>query len=135
MHEQFEAKNELEKRLVAAASGELSGDQFMKELLTSEVFMPILDKHDIGGFQSSDKADPLTLEDEQGVSILILFTSPDRARDFVKDYPGYGGGLLTEVTWILERVGSGIGISLNPDSPAGIDLTPEMVQQLRQMGE
>ena len=32
---------------------------------------------------------------------------------------------------ILERTGSGIGISINPDWPVGIDLEPEMVQQLR----
>ncbi len=46
-------------------------------------------------------------------------------------YPGYDGGLLTEFNWILERTGSGIGISINPDWPVGIDLEPEMVQQLR----
>ena len=133
MNEPFEAKNELEKRLVAVQAGELPGDQFMSELLTSEVFMPILDKHGIGGFQGSDKAEPLTLEDEQGQSVLILFTSPERARNFVRDYPGYEGGLLAEMKWILERVGSGIGVSFNPDSSSGFDMAPDMVQQLGQM--
>jgi hypothetical protein len=74
---------------------------------------------------------PLTVRAEDNTEVLILFTSPERAKEFVGDYPGYDGGLLAEFTWILERTGSGIGISINPDWPVGIDLEPEMVQQLR----
>ena len=52
-------------------------------------------------------------------------------QEFVRDFPGYEGGLLAEFSWVLERTGSGVGISINPNWPVGMDLEPEMVQQLR----
>lgn len=135
MNETFEPKNELEKKLIAAQEGKIPGDQFMMELLSSEVFMPILDKHGIGGLQDSAQANPLILTADDGTETLILFTSPERAREFVRDFPGYEGGLLAEFKWILEKVGSGLAISLNPNWPAGIDMEAEMVEQLSQMGK
>ena len=74
---------------------------------------------------------PLTVRAEDGTEVLFLFTSPERAKDFLEHYPGYDGGLLSVFSGILERTGSGIGISINPDWPEGIDLEPEKVQQLR----
>jgi hypothetical protein len=62
---------------------------------------------------------------------LILFTSPERSKVFLQDFPEYDGGLLAEFKWILERTGSGIGVSINPDWPVGIDLEPDMLEQLR----
>jgi hypothetical protein len=131
MHETFEARNELEQKLVAAQEGQLSSGEFMEYLLDTQVFMPVKDSIDIEGFTGSDKAIPLTLKSEDDIEILILFTSPDRARTFVQDFPGFEGGLLAEFKWVLERTGSGIGISINPNWPVGMDMEPEMVQQLK----
>jgi hypothetical protein len=36
-----------------------------------------------------------------------------------------------EFKWVLEKTGSGVGISINPDWPVGIDMEPEMVQRLK----
>ena len=99
--------------------------------MDTQVFMPVKDSIGIEGFTGSDKAVPLTLKAEEGVEVLILFTSPERAKTFVQDYPGYEGGLLAEFRWVLERTGSGVGVSINPNWPVGMDMEPEMVQQLR----
>ena len=131
MHDTFEVRNELEQQLLAAQEGKISSEDFMHYLMETQVFMPVKDSIGIAGFTSSDKAIPLTVRAEDKTEVLILFTSPERAKAFVEDYPGYDGGLLAEFNWILERTGSGIGISINPDWPVGIDLEPEMVQQLR----
>ncbi len=131
MHDTFDARNELEQQLLAAQEGRLSSEDFMHYLMETQVFMPVKDSVGIAGFTSSDKAVPLTIRAEDNTEVLILFTSPERAKAFVEAYPGYDGGLLAEFSWILERTGSGIGISINPDWPVGIDLEPEMVQQLR----
>jgi hypothetical protein len=131
MSKHFEPRNDLERQLLAAQVGRVSDDAFMKELMTSQVFMPVQDEvTEIINFQRSDKAVPLMLESEEGGQVLILFTSPERAKPFVKDFSGYGGGLLAEFTWVLERMGSGVGISLNPGWPVGIDMEPQMVAQL-----
>lgn len=128
----FDPRNDLERQLAAAQEGMISEESFMEALLGSQVFMPVRDQDGIKGFQRSTRAVPLTLQSEEGIEVLILFTSPERARDFLRDFPGYQGGLLAEFTWVLERVGSGVGITLNPGWEVGLDLEPEMVQQLIQ---
>ena len=131
MPESFKARNELEQKLMEAQEGSLPESKFMDYLLEAQVFMPVRDSINIAGFTGSNKAIPLTLNTEDAVEVLVLFTSPERAKDFVQDYPGYEGGLLVEFKWVLERTGSGVGISLNPNWPVGMDLEAEMVQQLK----
>ena len=131
MHDSFDARNELEEKLLAAQEGQLTSEEFLRYLLDTQVFMPVKDSIGIGGFTASNRAVPLTLRSEDNVEVLILFTSPERAKDFVSEFPGYEGGLLAEFSWVLERTGSGIGISINPNWPVGFDLEPEMVQHLK----
>ena len=131
MHDTFQARNELEEKLLATQEGQMSSDEFMKYLMDTQVFMPVKDSIGIEGFTSSDKALPLTLKTEDELEVLILFTSPERSKEFVQDFPGYDGGLLAEFKWVLERTGSGIGISINPNWPVGIDLEPGMIELLR----
>ncbi|MCW8962972.1 MAG: SseB family protein [Gammaproteobacteria bacterium] len=133
MNESFEPRNDLEKSLLDAQEGRIPGEQFMQSLLESQVYMPIYEQQGdaIGNIQLDNKAKPLSIKDESGDEFLILFTSPERAGEFVKDYPGYGdGGLLAEFSWIMEKMGVGFGISLNPNWPVGIDLEPEVIKQL-----
>lgn len=125
----IEPKNELERKLVAAMNGELSGEDFMQELLVEQVFIPIRDDKDdgIAGFQRTTKATPLVVCDEDGQNILVLFTSPERAKDFLAETPGYSGGLLAEFEWIVERMEPGFAIVVNPGDEFGIDIAPEDV--------
>ena len=131
MHDSFESRNELEENLLAAQEGTMQSEDFMTYLMDAQVFMPVKDSIGIEGFTSSDKAVPITLKSEDNVEVLILFSSPDRSKTFMQDFPGYDGGLLAEFKWVLERVGGSVGISINPDWPVGFDLEPEMVQQLK----
>lgn len=129
--EPFEPRNDLERQLIAAQEGSIAGDAFMQELLNAQLFMPVRDEsHGIKGFQRDDKAVPLTLESEDGAQVLILFTSPERSKPFLADFPDYTGGLLAEFKWILERVGSGYGVALNPGWSVGIDMGPELIDQM-----
>ncbi len=131
MTEQFQAHNALEEKLIAAQQGLMESEAFVQELLQSQLFMPIQDDNSgIQGFQRSSRANPLTIEDEDGAQVLVLFTSPERAKPFLVDYPNYHGGLLTEFTWVLERIGSGVGIAINPGFGIGMDFEPGMVEQL-----
>ncbi len=131
MHDSFAARNELEEKLADAQESRLPESEFMQYLLETQVFMPVRDSIGIEGFTGSSKAIPLTIKTEDEVEVLIVFTSPERAKTFLQDYPGYDGGLLVEFKWVLEKTGSGVGISINPDWPVGIDMEPEMVQQLK----
>ncbi len=133
MHEQdIAAKNELEQKLLAAISGELPADDFMREMLTQQVFIPIKDDKDSGikGFQLTTKATPLVIQDEAGQNILVLFTSPERAKAFLDDVPGYSGGLLADFSWIVERMEPGFAIAVNPGLELGMDIEPHDVTQM-----
>jgi len=131
MEHTFIAHNDLEEKLVAAQEGRLDSDVFMQQLLDQQLFMPVQDEaSEIQGFQRSTKAKPLSIEAEDGTQVLVLFTSPERAKLFIQDFPDYGGGLLSDFSWILERIGSGVGIAINPGIEFGIDLEPDMVMQM-----
>lgn len=127
----FEPRNDLERQLIAAQEGTIPDEEFMQSLLGAQLFMPVHEEFDtIKGFAGPDRARPLTLETEEGGHVLVLFTSPERAVPFVKDHPGFEGGLLADFNWILGRVGSGCGVALNPGWPVGIDMDPGMVDQI-----
>ena len=131
MTQDFEPANDLERCLLDAQEGRVEPQQFIDTLMGSDVFMPIYEGQQIGGFAASSQAQPLTLKDEEsGEEILVLFTSPERAKAFVRDYPGYGGGLVAEFTWVLEKLGVGFGITLNPGEAVGIELGAQALQQL-----
>jgi hypothetical protein len=130
MLDEFTPQNDLERRLIAAQEGEIPPEAFIETLVGSEVFMPIYEKHQIGGLQTQQAAEPLKITGEEGGEVLVLFTSPERAKGFVKDYPGYGGGLVADFTWILDKLGIGYAISLNPGLPVGIDFEAEDVAQI-----
>jgi hypothetical protein len=131
MQESFEARNEVEEKLVSAQEEQLSSEALMEYMMGAQLFMPVKDSIGIEGFTSSNKAVPLTLKTEDNIEVLILYTSPDRSKGFLQEFPGYDGGLLAEFKWVLERTGTGIGVSINPDWFLGLDLEPEMIQQLK----
>lgn len=126
-----ELRNDLEQQLHAAQTGQTPSDVFMKQLLAATLFMPVKDDAAVGGIQRSTKAQPLVVEDETGAQALVLFTSPERAKPFLEHYPDFRGGLLTEFTWILDKMDPGFGIVVNPGDELGIDLEVELVEQMR----
>jgi hypothetical protein len=131
--ETFEPKNELEQRLLAAANGEISSEELIGGLLDAQVFMPVEDEDSgIIGFQRSTYARPLVVQAEEGVHVLVLFSSPERAKPVVEEFPKFGGGLLADFRWVLERIDAGAGVTINPGWDVGIDLDPETVEQLAQ---
>jgi hypothetical protein len=132
--EVFEPRNDIEAKLLAAQEGELDAEEFMRELLGAQLFLPVRDDTHIGNFQRSTRAQPLALDGGDGSRVLVLFTSPERAKEFLKGHPGYGGGILTDLPWLFEHMGVGFGIALNPGWGVGLDLAPQEVEQLAGRG-
>jgi len=128
-----EARNELEAQILAAQEGRITSDDLLAALMDSQVFMPVQDeKAPVLNVQRSTRAQPLVLSAEEGTPILVLFSSPERARPFLKDYPGFTGGILESFQWVLQNLGSGYGVMLNPDTDIGFDMEPDTVQELIQ---
>ncbi len=127
----FEVQNELEKTLLNLLDGSMEGEDFLQYLMDAQVYMPILDEtHAIKGFQHTTNAQPLLVKDDEDNQVLILFTSPGRAKDFVQDFPGYDGGLLSEFSRVLGKMDTPMNIALNPGLEAGFDMDAETVASL-----
>ena len=127
----FVPHNPLEEQLAAVHSGSLEPEAFVLRLVDEQVFMPVRDeKNPIQGFQRSTQAEPLIIEDEDGTRVLVLFTSPERAKPMAEHFPEFTGGLLTEFSWLLRRLGGGVPITLNPGWDVGMDFDADMVGQL-----
>ena len=127
----FVPHNALEEQLAAVHAGQLDPESFVLQLVDQQLFMPVRDeKNPIQGFQRSTQAEPLIIEDADGERVLVVFTSPERAKPFVEHFPGFPGGLLTEFSWLLRRLGGGVPISLNPGWDIGMDFDADMVGQL-----
>lgn len=124
-------RNDLEKLLADMQGGRVRPEDFARQLLDLQVFMPVKDeKHVIKGFQASTRAEPLILEDEEGTRALILFSAPERAKALTAEVGGYSGGILTEFAWVLRRMGEGVAISINPGDELGYDFDTDMVAML-----
>ncbi len=129
--QRLEPRNELEEQLAALRDGVLAPERFFRGVLGQQVFMPVKEEGpDIQGFQASQKATPLSLESEEGVKVLILFTAPERAVEFLRQFEGYKGGILENLGWVLRRMGAGYGVAINPGWDLGIDLDEETVAAL-----
>ncbi|HNQ05336.1 MAG TPA: SseB family protein [Thiobacillaceae bacterium] len=125
------SRNDVERLLSGMHAGRIEPEDFARQLLDLQVFLPVQDeKHQIAGFQLSTKARPLVIEDEDGNRVLVVFSSPERAKVLSSDYPDYSGGLLTEVSWIIRRMGADLGFSINPGMDPGFDFDPDMVAML-----
>jgi hypothetical protein len=83
MNPDHEVRNELEQKLLDAQDGRISSDELLETLMTSQVFMPIQDeKPAVLNVQRSSRAQPLVLNAEDGTPVLVLFSSPERAKGF-----------------------------------------------------
>ena len=124
-------RNDVERLLLEMQQGELDPESFARRLADLELFMPVKhDKHQIAGFQTSTKAEPLVVEDDEGSRVLITFTTPELAKAFDAEFPGYGGGLRTEASWSLRRMGENMGLAINPGDELGFDFDADMVAML-----
>jgi len=93
----FIPHNALEEQLAAVHAGTLDPETFVLQLVDQQLFMPVRDeKNPIQGFQRSNKAELLVIDDEEGERVVVIFTSPERAKPFVEHYPDFSGGILTE---------------------------------------
>ncbi|HQS58300.1 MAG: hypothetical protein B7Y56_05045 [Gallionellales bacterium 35-53-114] len=130
-HADFKPQNDLEKTLLTLLDGSMEGEDFLHYLMDAQVYMPILDETPaIMDFQRSTQTQPLLVDDEEHTRMLILFTSTERSKDFVSGFPGYGGGLLIEFSWVLRKMDRALAIALNPGLEAGFDMDAETVASM-----
>lgn len=128
--ESFSPINELERALLDAQERRWSVTQFVETLLSSRAVV-LLDRAPGPGDTWDNSATPLVLSGSAGVSMLVVFTSPERSVGWPARFPQFAFGLLVEFRWLFQGVTPGVGVVINPGSPVGLEFPPSGVSQLK----
>jgi len=130
----FQPQNSLEEKLLEVQSGKLHPGTFFQFLQSSQAVM-LLDKSLPASGVWDNTINPLILNSPHGFPVLALFSSPERATPFTKDFPAHQFALQVDIRWLLRGVPPDVGIAMNPNSSVGFELPPIGVADLkRDMG-
>ena len=128
---EFSPATPLERALLDAQQGTGSPAAFFGELLSSQVFV-LLDK-EIGPEGRWDPSINLcVLTNAAGGPVVAAFTVPERSTPWHERLPQFGYGLLVSFTWLLQGMGSEVGVVINPGHSVGVELAPEAIVRLKQ---
>jgi hypothetical protein len=126
----FVPANDLEQRLLDARAGTIASSAFLDTLLESPVFV-LLDK-DPGPSGSWDASTSLlVLNNAAGLPLVAMFTAPAHSVAWHKRFPRFEFGMLVEFRFLLQGIGDGVGIVLNPGLEVGAELKPDAIADLQ----
>ena len=122
-------QNDLEECIAAAFAGRMDENAFMNRLWTAEVFMPVNESLSDG--RDAQTAVPLSIQAEDGLKVLLLFSGADRAKPVLADMPGVSGGFQTQFGWVIRKMGDGnFGVCLNLGWDLCMDFYADDLQKL-----
>ncbi|MCZ8250983.1 MAG: SseB family protein [Hylemonella sp.] len=130
MKQPFEPLNDLERALVAALQNQMPVPAFVQTLLRSRVYL-LTEKPIPAGEAWHPGATPMVLADARKTPYLAIFTAPERSTAWAQRQTSYGCGLSTDFSGVLQGMASDLGIVINPGLPAGFELQPATVAQLK----
>lgn len=130
MHPPFEPLNDLERALVAALQNQMPVATWVQTLLSAQVYV-LTQKQIQPGAAWDHSAMPLMLADAKKTPFLALFTAPERSATWARRQTSCRFGLSTDFAAVLEGMAPEHGIVINPGLPAGFELQPATVAQLR----
>lgn len=130
MKQPFEPVNDLERALVAALQNQIPVATFVQTLRSATVYV-LTDKDSQAGGVWDHGATPMVLADAKKTPFLALFTAPERADAWSKRQTTFGFGRSTDFAGLLKGMAPEQGIVINPGLPAGFEMQPATVAQLR----
>ncbi len=130
MKQPFEPLNDLERALVAALQNQMPVATFVQTLLSAKVYV-LTDKEIQPDEIWNGGATPMVLADSQKTPFLALFTAPERSAAWTQRQTTYTFGLSTDFGGLLQGMAPDQGIVINPGLPAGFELQPATVAQLK----
>lgn len=130
MPQPFEPLNDLERALVAALQNQIPVAAFVQTLLSAKVYV-LTQKEIKAGATWDHSATPMVLADSQKTPFLALFTAAERSAAWTQRQTTYSFGLSTDFVGLLQGMAPELGIVINPGLPAGFELQPATVVQLK----
>lgn len=130
MPQPFEPLNDLERALVAALQNQIPVTAFVQTLLGSRVC--VLTDQDIRtGPVREQRTTPMVLADARKTPFLAIFTAPERSAAWTQRQRTYGFRLSMDFKDLLRDMAPDQGLVINPGLPAGFELQPATVVQLK----
>lgn len=127
--EKFETQNELEFLIQAGRDGKVSIGTVFQCLLRSQVYM-VLDQELKDG-KVPEGVKSLMVKSEDGSQMLTVFTGEERARHFLDKQPGYEYLAPFPGNLLLDSPDNTMGLVVNPELPVGVQLSAEVLQNLK----
>jgi hypothetical protein len=106
---------ELEQAILDAQSGDASPEQLLATFGSSQVYVLSA---------SDDGLSPITFLRDGGPGLVGVFTRPAFAQQFAE---GENFALHVEAAWLAASLEEGVGIVVNPGTPAPWELSPDVV--------
>ena len=128
-HSTFNPVNDLERELVLAQTGKSPVPAFIARLVTDQVFVAI--NREIPATGDMTGVVPLLLKSAAGLTMLAVFTAPERAAPMVGQFPEYAYGPLASFGWLLRFCTPQTGVVINPGWSVGIEIPADGVRQIR----
>lgn len=128
MISQFKPNNFLEEKLLAMYRKEIKITEFIELLLDSQVM--ILTDRDVDITGPDTHFNPLAITSPMGYSVLVTFSSIERATSLAARHPDFSHAVAVDTSWFLLRAHENAGFALNPGWAFGFELPPEGLQQM-----
>lgn len=130
MAQPFEPLNDLERALVAALQNQMPVAAFVQTLLGSRVCV-LSDQDTQAGPIRDQGAKLMVLADAQKTPFLAVFTAPERSAAWTQRQNTYGFRQSMDFKNLLQDMAPDQGLVINPGLPAGFELQPAKVAELR----
>ncbi|HEY9790450.1 MAG TPA: SseB family protein [Candidatus Obscuribacterales bacterium] len=121
--------NELESSLLSLMNGKISQADFLRVFLQSRLFIMV--NGEPQGSVLGDKQPMVIASAQDAPRLLAVFASPTRAHKMVELFAEYSFPIQVDAEWVLDHIGSHMGIAFNPGCPNGFEMAPEGAQQLK----
>lgn len=131
-----QAKNALEEVLASFHAGDAEAVEFVEALMSTRAYVLMNYPWDEqNALHPETRMLLVTDGDAHDKPLLALFTSPERAAEFLARAPQFPHAVKVDVPWAVLGTQDGCGIVLNPNSDLSFRIPPEGAAELRQQVE
>lgn len=124
-----EPLNDLEESLFKMWRGQMDKEEFLRTFLISSLYI-IVDGEPVGNTLGSRRPMVVSTAPDQP-KMIAVFSAPERAERMTKQFPDYNFPIQVDCRWVLQTIGSTMGVAFNPGWVMGFELQPEGAQQLK----
>ncbi|MDX1961825.1 MAG: SseB family protein [Pirellulales bacterium] len=125
----FVATSPLEQLLEAACTNKMQMEVFLNQFINNHVL--VLLNEDPGNPPQMNKISPVTFNRGDGQQYVVTFTSAERVKPFVEQFPQFKHALGMHAGFIVQSLNNNIGIAVNPGCPIGFEWHAPGVQQAK----